>query len=76
MTNTVQERSRMIPKLQKAGYPLSYIVYVIDEVVDFDKKTKGLSFDEKLNEIKKHRWLGTDLFMFGDAHKRLLEELV
>ena len=53
--NTVEERKVMIDKLQECGYPLIWIVYIIEDVVDFDKETKGLTHEEKIEKIKKHR---------------------
>lgn len=56
-TNTVEERRVMIDKLQECGYHLTYIVYIIDEVVNFDKETRGLTHQQKFDKIKNHRWL-------------------
>ncbi len=57
MTNTVEERRVMGDRLLECGYPLILIVYIIDEVVDFDKETKDLTHEEKIEKIRKHRWI-------------------
>ena len=63
MSSTMQEREDMIEKSSKAGYQLSYTMYIMEEMIDFIKNTKGKSVDEKFELLKKDRWLGTEYFL-------------
>lgn len=63
MSSTIQERKDMIEKSNQAGYSLSYTMYIMEEMIDFIKNTKGKSTDEQLELLKKDRWLGTSYFL-------------
>jgi hypothetical protein len=63
MSSTMQERDDMIEKSVKVGYHLSYTMYIMEEMVDFIKNNKGKSVDEKMELLKKDRWLGTSYFL-------------
>lgn len=62
MSSTMQEREDMIEKSNKAGYHLSYTMYIMEEMIDFIKNTKGKTVDEQMELLKKDRWLGTHYF--------------
>jgi len=57
------EREDMIEKSEKAGYHLSYTMYIMEEMIDFIKNNKGTSVDEQLELLKKDHWLGTEYFL-------------
>lgn len=61
--STMQERVDMIEKSEKAGYHLSYTMYIMEDMIEFVKTTSHLPIPEQLEELKKHRWLNTDYFM-------------
>ena len=63
MSSTMQERDDMIEKSAKAGYDLSYTMYIMEEMIDFIKNTRGKSIDEKMELLKMDRWLGTSYFL-------------
>jgi hypothetical protein len=63
MSSTMQEREDMIEKSIKVGYHLSYTMYIMEEMIDFIKNNKGKSVDEKMELLKKDRWLGTTYFL-------------
>lgn len=63
MSSTMKERDDMIEKSSKAGYQLSYTMYIMEEMIEFIKNTKGKSVDEQMELIKKDRWLGTSYFL-------------
>lgn len=63
MSSTMQERDDMIEKSSQAGYQLSYTMYIMEEMIEFIKNTKGKSVDEQMELIKKDRWLGTSYFL-------------
>lgn len=63
MISTMQEREDMMEKSVKAGYHLSYIMYIMEEMIDFIKNNQGKSIDEKMELLKKDRWLGTSYFL-------------
>ena len=62
MSSTMQEREDMIEKSNKAGYHLSYTMYIMEEMIDFIKNTKGKTVDEQMELLKQDRWLGTHYF--------------
>jgi hypothetical protein len=57
------ERDDMIEKSAKAGYDLSYTMYIMEEMIDFIKNTNEKTVEEQLKLLKKDRWLGTEYFM-------------
>ena len=63
MSSTMAERDDMIQKSYEAGYDLSYTMYIMEEMIDFIKKTQGKSVSEKMELLKQDRWLGTNYFM-------------
>ena len=63
MSSTMQEREDMMEKSAKAGYHLSYTMYIMEEMIDFIKNNEGKSIDEKMELLKKDRWLGTEYFL-------------
>ena len=63
MSSTMQERYDMMEKSNKAGYHLSYTMYIMEEMIDFIKNNQGKSVDEQLELLKKDRWLGTEYFL-------------
>lgn len=63
MSSTMAERDYMIDKSTKAGYHLSYTMYIMEEMIDFIKNNKDKSIDEKLELLKQDRWLGQPDFM-------------
>lgn len=63
MSSTMAERDDMIDKSNKAGYSLSYTMYIMEEMIDFIKNTKGKAVEEQLELLKKDRWLGTEYFL-------------
>ncbi len=73
--STLEERTEMVDKAEKAGYHISYIVCIIEQLVDFSKAVKGKSLEEKENMLDQHRWLGTASFKHNDRHKRWLESI-
>jgi hypothetical protein len=75
MSNTLEERDAMIDMAMGAGYHITYIVHIIDYMVDFDKATKGMPRDKKLKLLEEDRWLGNEDFKHYDAHLCWLEIL-
>jgi hypothetical protein len=67
MSSTMQERDDMIEKSAKAGYNLSYTMYIMEEMIDFIKNTKGKSIDEKMELLKTDRWLGTSYLVLNNG---------
>jgi len=63
MSSTMAERDDMIEKSAKAGYDLSYTMYIMEEMIDFIKNTNEKTVEEQLKLLKKDRWLGTEYFM-------------
>ena len=63
MSSTMQERDYMIDKSIQAGYHLSYTMYIMEEMIDFIKNNKGKTINEKMELLKKDRWLGQPDFM-------------
>lgn len=63
MSSTMLEREDMMEKSGKAGYHLSYTMYIMEEMIDFIKNTKGKPVEEQLEFLKKDRWLGTEYFL-------------
>ena len=63
MSSTMQERDDMIEKSNKAGYHLSYTMYIMEDMIDFIKNNKDKSIPEKLELLKQDRWLGQPDFM-------------
>lgn len=63
MSSTMAEREDMMQKSCEAGYDLSYTMYIMEEMIDFIKKTKGKSVSEKMELLKQDRWLGTSYFI-------------
>ena len=61
--STMQEREEMIDKAMKAGMNLTYIVYILDYMMDFIKEHGSKPMEEKLELVKQHRWLGADYFV-------------
>jgi hypothetical protein len=59
----MQERDYMIDKSSQAGYHLSYTMYIMEEMIDFIKNNKGKTISEKMELLKKDRWLGQPDFM-------------
>lgn len=62
MSSTMQERDDMMEKSNKAGYHLSYTMYIMEEMIDFIKNTQGKTVEEQLELLKQDRWLGTHYF--------------
>jgi hypothetical protein len=63
MSSTMQERELMMEKSSQAGYSLTYTMYIMEEMIDFIKSTKGKPVEEQLETLKKDRWLGTTYFL-------------
>ena len=62
MSSTMQERVDMMEKSSKAGYSLTYTMYIMEEMIDFIKNNKGKKVDEQMELLKEDRWLGTSYF--------------
>lgn len=63
MSSTMQERDDMIEKSCKAGYDLSYTMYIMEEMIDFIKANTEKTIEQQLELLKKDRWLGTEYFL-------------
>lgn len=63
MSSTMKEREDMMVKSSKAGYDLTYTMYIMEEMIDFIKNTKDKTIDEQMELLKKDRWLGTSYFL-------------
>jgi hypothetical protein len=71
----MQERDYMIDKSDQAGYHLSYTMYIMEEMIDFIKNNKGKTISEKMELLKKDRWLGQPDFMqLADKWLNICEE--
>ena len=71
--NTVEERKQMIPIAEKAGYHLTYIVCLIEDMTDFAKVNKRKPMSDKLLLLDSHRWLNTESFKSNNKHLKWLE---
>jgi hypothetical protein len=59
----MQERDDMMEKSSKAGYSLTYTMYIMEEMIDFIKNNKGKTVAEQYELLKEDRWLGTPYFL-------------
>jgi hypothetical protein len=62
MSSTMQERVDMMEKSSKAGYSLTYTLYIMEDMINFIKNNKGKTVDEQMELLKEDRWLGTSYF--------------
>ena len=71
--NTVEERKQMIPIAEKAGYHITYIVCLIEDMTDFAKANKRKPMSDKLLFLDSCRWLNTESFKSNNKHLSWLE---
>jgi hypothetical protein len=73
--NTIEERHVMAYKAMGAGYHLTYIVNIIENMVDFDKATTGMSREKKLKLLEEDSHLSGEYFKRNDTHLAWLDIL-
>ena len=53
----------MIRLSEKAGFHLTYSMYIMEDMISFIKNYKNKTIDEQYELLKQHRWLGTKYFL-------------